>query len=308
MSTQGQDRAAELALEPMRPASPASPFWTGAPRDVREIARHRELLGMLVQRELKSRYKDSSLGFFWTLARPLALLLIYYIVLGQFLGAARMVPSFGIFIFTGLTAWMFFNEIVQAGTGSVVNNAGLVKKIYLPREVFPLSVLGSAAVNFAVMLAILLTATLIQGQFPTGPRWWYLVLSLAVILVFGIAFAMLLSAVNVYLRDIQYLVEIVLLIAFWASPIVYPWRMAQPILAERGLEALYLSNPITLAVLGFQKALWTANDNPPPDYETMLFPDNLGTMLGVALAVGVVFLLLSQRVFARLQGSFAQEL
>lgn len=294
-------RALELAAEPMRPASPPSGFWTGALRDIREVIGRRELLDLLVRRELKSRYKDSSLGFFWSLARPLALLLIYYVALGQFLGAARTIPSFAIFVYTGLTAWTFFNEIVLAGTGSIVGNAALVKKIYLPREVFPLSVLGSAAFNFMIQTGILLAATLVARQFPTGSRWWYFVLGTLVILVYGVALSLVLSAVNVYLRDVQYLVEIVLMVAFWASPVVYSWHLVQPHLAAIGAEGLYLSNPVTLAVLAFQKALWTAGAAEP-------FPTNLAPMLGIAIGAGLVLLWFCQRIFSRLQGSFAQEL
>ncbi|WP_255371603.1 ABC transporter permease [Cellulosimicrobium sp. CUA-896] len=128
----------------------------------------RELLDMLVRRELKARYKDSTLGFVWSLGRPLAMLLIYYVALGQFLGAARSIPQFAVFIYAGLTAWNLFSESLTAGTGSVVANSGLVKKVYLPREVFPLSSIGSALFNFSIQLVILLAATVLVGQFPPG--------------------------------------------------------------------------------------------------------------------------------------------
>src|SRR4051794_24337895 len=98
----------------------------------RVIWGHRELLSMLTRRELKARYKDSTLGFFWSLLLPLALLLIYSIALGQFLGAARSTPDFAIFISTGLTAWGLFSERVTAGTASIVSNGGLIKKVYFP--------------------------------------------------------------------------------------------------------------------------------------------------------------------------------
>lgn len=299
-------RAAALAEQPLRIAGPRPGFLTGTVASVRDVVAHRELLGSLVRRELKSRYKDSTLGFLWTLIRPLAMLLIYWVVLGKFLEAERHIPSFAIFVFCGLTAWGLFSEIVNGGTSSIIANSGLVKKVYLPREVFPLSVVGSSLVNFVVQLAILLTATALTGQFPTGSRWWTGLLAFTVLLVFATAMALLLSALNVFLRDVQYLVDVALLILFWASPIVYSWQLLSDGLAGLGLqggwlERVYLANPMTVVILGFQQTFWVAGDGKPA-------PDDLVARLGVMLAVSLALLWLAQRVFARLQSNFAQEL
>lgn len=301
MTSIHEDRAAALAEQPLRTAGPRLGFASGTLSSVKDILGQRELLGMLVRRELKARYKDSSLGFLWTLMRPIAMLLIYYIALGKFLGAARNIPDFAIFIYTGLTAWGFFAEAVTAGTGSVIANSGLVKKVYLPREVFPLSAIGSALFNFGVQLLILVSATAIVGHFPTGTRWGYFFMGTAILVLFGTALALLLSAWNVYLRDIQYLVEIFVLIFFWVSPIVYSWELFAGEVTSGALRELYLANPITLAVLGFQKAFWVSGDDKP-------FPDDMYTRMSIAILVGVLLLWLCQRVFARLQANFAQEL
>jgi ABC-2 type transport system permease protein len=293
-------RAAALADEPLRIAGPRPGFARGTLSSLRDIHSHRELLGSLVRRELKARYKDSALGFVWSLARPLAMLLIYYVALGQFLGAARDIPDFAVFIYTGLTAWGLFSEAISIGTGSIIANSGLIKKVYLPREVFPLSVIGSSLFNFAIQLVILIGATVMVGAFPTGSRWWYFPLALAVILVWATALVLLLSAVNVYLRDVQYLVEVIIMIMFWASPIVYSWGLVRDHVSG-ALTDLYLANPMTLAVIGFQQTFWVGGDDQP-------VPTHLAERLGIALAVGVVLLWLCQRVFARLQSNFAQEL
>jgi ABC-2 type transport system permease protein len=297
-----RERAVRLAAEPLREAGPRPGFASGTFSSLRDIAAHRELMDFLVRRELKSRYKDSALGFVWSLIRPLAMLLIYYIALGKFLGAARSIPDFAIFIYTGLTAWTLFNEIVTIGTASIVANSGLIKKVYLPREVFPLAVVGSAIFNFVIQLGILLIATVTVGRFPTGSRWWYFALSLAVLLVFATALALFLSAVNVYLRDVGYLVEVALMVGFWGSPVVYSWAQVAKSLAKHGtLEQLYLANPVTLVTIGFQKAFWVSGTGRP-------VPDHLGERLGIALAIGVVLLWVCMRTFARLQANFAQEL
>lgn len=294
-------RTMALADQPLRMAGTRPGLFRGFGSSVQDVWGHRELLGLLVKREIKARYKDSALGFLWSLMRPLAMLMIYYIALGRFLGAARDIPDFAIFIYTGLTAWGLFSESVTTGTGSIVTNSGLIKKVYLPREIFPLASMGSALFNFAIQLVILFVATIIVGSVPTGERWAYLPLSLAVIVVTALGWSLLLSAVNVYLRDIQYLVEIALMIAFWASPIVYSWNLVQNQVASEALQTLYLTNPMTLAIMGFQQTFWVSGDGQP-------VPENLGMMLGLWLLAGLVLAFVAQRVFARLQGNFAQEL
>ncbi|WP_418606715.1 ABC transporter permease [Georgenia sp. SUBG003] len=290
----------ELATQPLRRASPPSGFIIGARDSVVAIWDRRELLGMLVRRELRARYKDSALGFLWTLARPLVSLLIYYVAIGRFLGAERAIPDFAIYVFTGLTVWQLFNEIVANGTASILANDGIVKKIYLPREIFPLATVGSALFNFVIQLAILIVAALTIRGLVLDSRLLYLPAALAVTLVWATAAALVLSAANVYLRDVQYLVEVALMLGFWASPIVYSWQMVDGAVSST-ISQLYLDNPVTIAVLGFQRAVWTA----APEGA---FPEDLALRLLVALAVGLVALVVSQRLFATMQGNFAQEL
>lgn len=267
-------------------------------KSLREILSRRELLGRLVRRDLKSRYKDSSLGLVWTLVRPLTQLLIYYIVIGKFLAAEKNLPGFAIYVFIGLTAYNLFSEMVSSGTASIVNNAGLVKKIYLPREIFPLAAVGGALFNFVIQFAILLSATLVTGQFPISPRLIYLLPGLTVIIIFGTAFALLLSAMNVYLRDVQYLVEVLLLLLLWASPVLYGWSMVRDRVSGILLE-FYTNNPITLGILAFQRSLWLEGKNAQ-------YPDYLLLRLGIATIIGLIFLAFSQRVFSKIQGNFAQ--
>lgn len=295
-------RFARLGNLPLAPVGAS----TGVrPREVvasfQALGRQREMLGLLVRRDLKAKYKDSTLGFFWSLARPLMQLAIYYIVVGKFLGAARGIDNFAIYIFAGLTAMSLFTEIVTSATGSIVVNSGLVKKVYLPREIFPLASVGSALFNFGVQLAILLLATLVLGQFPWHPQLAYAVPAFLILVVYGTAFGLLLSALNVYLRDIQYLVEVAMMLLFWASPIVYSWQMVRDILGPGFALEAYTNNPLTLAVIGFQRAFWLGSDS-------VAQPDNLLWRMLVSLVLGFVLLIATHRVFLRLQGNFAQEL
>lgn len=295
-------RFARLTVTPMRSVGAVSGFGARSfTRTLGDIFRHREMLDLLIRRDLKARYKDSALGFLWALARPLVQLAIYFVVLGHFLGAARGIPDFAVFVFTGLTAMGLFQEIAVGGTGSIIANAGLVKKVYMPRELFPLASAGSALFNFGVQLIVLLIATIVSGNPPLHFDLLYAIPSLAVILVFGLAFALFFSGINVYLRDVQYLVEVATMLLFWMSPVVYSWQMVTGIIQNPVLLQVYTNNPLTLAVIGFQRAFWVAGDE-------LAQPPNLLLRLVVALGVGLVLLLISHRLFLRLQGNFAQEL
>ncbi|MCA1943330.1 MAG: ABC transporter permease [Yonghaparkia sp.] len=289
--------------------------FAGLWRAIRDVVARRELLALLVRRELKARYKDSSLGFLWSLIKPLTMLLIYFVAIGQFLGAARAIPDFAIFVYAGLTLWALYSEIVVTGTQSILANAGLIKKVYLPREIFPLAATGSAFVNFGVQFLILVAAVVVLGQFPLSWNLLYIPVAVAIAAVYGIALALLLSAVNVYLRDIQYLVEVGLLVFFWASPIVYSWSFVVEA-GERSdlpwLESTYLINPMSTAILAFQRGIWAAGSQerviggevvPPQPW-----PVDLDLRLLITFLVGLVLVVIAQRVFSRLQGNFAQEI
>lgn len=297
-----ETRFARLSETPMRSVGAVSGFGLrGFWQSARDVVAHREMLDLLVRRDLKAKYKDSALGFLWALARPLVQLAIYFIVLGHFLGAARGIPDFAIYVFTGLTAMGLFQEIAVGGTGAILANAGLVKKVYMPRELFPLASTGSALFNFGIQLIVLLLATLLMGALPLHIDILYAIPSLLVILVYGLAFALFFSAVNVYLRDVQHLVEVATLLLFWMSPVVYSWQMVTSIITNPVLLEIYTNNPLTLAILGFQRAFWVAGDS-------LAQPSHLLLRLGVALVAGLVLFFVSHRVFLRLQGDFAQEL
>lgn len=295
-------RFAKLSVTPMRSVGVVGGIgFRDVFATVRDVLSHREMLDLLIRRDLKAKYKDSALGFLWALARPLVQLAIYFVVLGHFLQAARGIPDFAVYVFTGLTAMGLFQEIAVGGTGSIIANSGLVKKVYMPRELFPLASTGSALFNFGVQLVVLLIATLLAGGLPVHAGILYAIPSLAVILVYGLAFALFFSAVNVYLRDVQYLVEVGTLLLFWMSPVVYSWQMVSSIITNPLLLEVYTNNPLTLAILGFQRAFWMAGADMPQ-------PADLMVRLLIAILIGLVLLFVSHRVFLRLQGDFAQEL
>lgn len=300
-------RADRIAAEPFETVGQRTPFLAGNLSSIVEIWRHRELLGLLVQREVRARYKNSSLGIVWSLFRPLVQLAIYYFAIGQILGAARAIPDFAVFVFIGLTTWALFAEVVSSGTTSVVTNAALVKKVYLPREIYPLSAVGGALFNFAVQLVVLLAAVLVIAGFPGDARVLLAPFAIVTLVTFATAVGLVLSALNVYLRDTEHLVEIALVILFWASPIVYSYTFVHNILTGSWLEQLYLANPVTVVIIAMQKALWAAGDT-ASGAMAQVWPEYLELRLLVVFLVSILLLWLAQRIFARLQGNFAQEL
>jgi ABC-2 type transport system permease protein len=297
-----KNRMAALAAEPLVVIGAPSSAIRGTGRELRDVFRQREMLGLLVRRDLKARYKDSALGFVWTLVRPLTQLLIYYFVMGQILGAAHGIDNFAIYVFTGLSAYTLFSEIVAGSTGSIVGNSGLIKKVYVPREVFPLASVGAALVNYVIQFGILIAATVVIGVFPFHAGLVYLIPSLLVILVYGAAIGLVLAALNVYLRDVQFVIDVGLMVLLWGSPIVYSYAMVVERLKVDWLLAIYTNNPLTLSVLGMQNAIWLH------DPKDVVYPEHLLLRLGIAFVIGLFCLFGAQRVFSRLQGNFAQEL
>lgn len=268
---------------------------------LRDVFAHREVLNLLIRRDLKARYKDSALGMFWVLIKPLVQLALYFVAIGLFLGASRGIPNFAIFIFTGLTIYGMFSEILSGATQSVTQNGGLIKKVYLPREIFPLASTGSALINSGIQFALLIVASVLSGAFNYSPEALYIIPSVLIVIVYALALGILLSAVNVYLRDMQYLIEVFLMIFMWASPIIYSWGMVAKIIGPGILLEIYTNNPITLAVLGMQRGFWHGTD-------ATVYPDLMLMRMGIAFVVGLILLVVCQRTFNRLEGDFAQSL
>lgn len=298
-------RFERLATLPLRSFEPEKRGIGALWLQIRDIARHRQLLWLLTRRDLQVRYRGSVLGFLWTLIKPLILLATYYVILGQVLGAAKGITNFGIYVFSGLTIYMLFSESLGAAAGSIVGNGGLVKKIYVPREIFPLAAVGGAIFMFAMQLVVLVGAVVLFQQWPDPSGLLFLLPAIALILIYVVAVGLLLSAMNVYLRDVQYITEILLTLMMWGSPIVYSWQMVKGLLVRFNLPdwllEVYTNNPLTLAVLGFHRALWSGGS--PADY-----PPDLAARMAIAGLVGVAFLWAAHWAFQRMQGNLAQEL
>jgi ABC-2 type transport system permease protein len=284
---------------------------SGVFKDIKDLLGTRELLTALLGRELAGQYKGSFLGLGWTLIRPLVMLFIYAVVVGQFLGAARSVEQFAIFIFVGLIFWNLISSSISSGSTSMTVNGALLKKVWFPREVLPLTSFVVSAVNFIVQFGVLILAFLLFNSWPQIGNLLYLIPIF--LIVFPVAFGMSLifSVLNVRFRDTQFIVEVGLILGFWLSPILYPWTFAHQFLAGLPFGAfwqqLYLLNPFGLVVMAAQQALW-----PPMGTEAgkayQFFDSPFATRLWLSVLASWVFLYIAQRIFARMAGTVVVDL
>jgi ABC-2 type transport system permease protein len=301
-------------LDPLDPAAAPS----RAPRDeisarptpwrrAADVWRYRELLGNLTRKELKIKYKNSVLGFVWSLLNPALYLVVFYIVFQVIMKNGQ--PNFAIYLLAGLLPWNLFSAGLAGGTGSIVSNAGLVGKVWFPREILPLASIGAALVHFFLQLLVLFGALLV---FRYPPAWEYLpllVVGLIVLLAFTAAVAVGLAAINVYLRDTQHLLELALLAWFWMTPIVYSYTLMQKV---HLIGNRFLLNPLADITITFQRAIYAkpavkvngVMTNVVPDQSQWWYLRNLG----LVFAASIVIMLVSLWIFGRLEDNIAEEL
>jgi ABC-2 type transport system permease protein len=274
--------------------------------------RSRELFSFLVRKEIKVKYKNSILGFLWSMLNPALTLVVYFLVFKVVL--KNGVPSFAIYLFSGLLVWNLFSSAVGGATSVVVNNGGIVKKVAFPREILAVSTVGSSAVFLFFQSTVMVLFLLVTWHAPAWGELWLLVPALAAVLMFSAALAVFLSAVNVYFRDTQHLVEVLLTVWFWAIPIVYTFHTVQRGIEKYHLAWLYLADPLVPVVLTFQRVLYNVSTYVPPGSTTpvqLLPAHSAGWYAAFDLGVFVVsagLFLVALSVFGRLEGNFAEEL
>ncbi len=268
---------------------------------VAELAESRELFINLTLREIRSKYKRSVLGWTWSLLNPLANMLIFTVVFAFFLSvpAPRGDPSgikvFALFLLGGLLPWNFLNNGMSGSMGALIGNSNLIKKVYFPREVLVASNVASWVVSFLLELAVLAVALLVSGHVVL---LWLLPTLLLVVIetVFVVGLGLLLSVLNVYYRDIQHFIGIVLQIWFYATPIVYPISYVTKALAHHpALFTLYKLNPMVRFVNAYRSCLY---DLRFPAWQDLAY---ITVSAIVMLVLGVV-------VFAALEPKLAEEL
>lgn len=291
----------ELAGQPLR--------HPGHSVGLLELFRWRFLLGLLVKKELRVRYRGSVLGMLWSYVKPAVQLLVYYLAMGQFLGLGRSIPGYVIYLFSGMVMINFFNEILSNTTRSIIFNAPLVGKIYLPRELFPVSSLWVAFVHVVPQIVVLIIGALLMGWRPgilnlAGGLVALLMVGL-VALGIGLAFA----AFDVYFRDAENLIELLMMVAIWVSPVFYQWHMVADVLPG-WLFTIYRVSPLAMGVELSHYCFWMPVEGVIPVglHARDLMAPNQMTMAALSAVIAGVILVTGQLIFHRLEGKFAQEL
>lgn len=273
----------------------------GASRGLIEVFRYRYLLRLLLKKGVSTRYHGSVLGWVWSYIRPAAQFLMYYVVIGIILGATRGLELFPIYLFSGIVAVNLFNEALRNSTSAIVDNRSLIRKIFLPRELFPISAIGVAIIHFLPQTALLLVITLFLGWTIGWMQVLAFILGMTIIVLFALGLGLFFGAVNVAYRDAKNFVDLILMFATWASPVLYSFEMVKE-RAPDWLYQIYMLNPMTVGVELFHEAFWVPVVTDPVRPEGM----PLFILWGFLIALGTF--VLGQFVFRKLEGSFAQHL
>ena len=271
-----------------------------APATLGELWKSRELLANLASKELKVRYKSSALGFLWSLVTPLLMTGVFTVVFAKFLRISLGEGNFATFFLGGYLVWQFFANSVNASVGAIVGNGALVKKVYFPREVLPLSLVLSQGVH--LLLALLATAPLFVYYRGFHPELLpAIALGLVLLGAFTAGVSMLFAAANVTFRDLQELVQVLFLAWFYGTPVIYPLFFVEANAAA--FVPLIRLNPMTWYVELFHRLLYgvaTTGENPPPSMPDLTTWLVCAAWAAVALAVGYA-------LFQRRAVTFAKE-
>lgn len=225
--------------------------------NLKELYKYRELLLVLTQKELKVRYKQTALGITWAILQPLALMLIFTLVFSYFTQINSDGIPYPLFSYVALLPWTFFQTAVQFGSMSVVNNSGLVTKIWFPREILPLSNVLAALIDFAVA-GILLILLLAYYQSPISIHLLWILLLIPLQLIIATGLALLTSALVVIFRDLKFIIPLALQIMFYITPVIYSINA----IPDRFFK-LVLANPLTGLVDSYRQIILFSQ---PPNF------------------------------------------
>lgn len=259
---------------------------------------HRELITTLAWKSVVVRYKQAYLGLAWTVAKP-AMMMAIFTVMRSFIGIDSGSVPYPVLAYCALMPWMFFQESASEGVNSVVGNAHLIKKVYFPREIFPFTAVVTKLVELGINLAIVLLLMAWYGILPGVQALWVPLLVLYTVLV-ALTVALIGAAINVHFRDVGQMLPLLMSLAMYLSPVIYPLALVKQRLLTQGmageygpwLYTLYTANPLAGIIDAFQRVLLA---NQPPDLQAML----------PGLVLVAVCLPLSYLFFKRAESHFA---
>lgn len=272
-----------------------------------DVFRRRYVLRLLVRKEIRVRYQNSPIGFVWSYVKPAVRFAMYYWIIGLLLGP-RALENRPLHIFSGMIMVQFFSDALSSGTKSVVRNKALVRKISMPREMFPVASISVSFYHMIPMYVIALLGCLLTGWHPDLFAFVAAALAFLIIMVWGLGVALMLSAMNVYFRDLSNIVDVLQTILTWTTPMIYPFSAVKQRLQGTFVYDLYLASPLSNAVLLNDRAIWLPSVSNRALAERTELPGHLFERGALMLVIGLGFLWLAQRVFTRLENRFAEQL
>lgn len=253
---------------------------------LKELYQYREFLKTNVKKDIRGKYKGSFLGVLWSFINPLLTALVYAIVFPFILKGSQ--DNYVTFIVIAILPWNWFTTVISQGTFCILANAGIIKKVYFPREILPISTATSGLVNFLISTPIILMFLLFSG---IGFNKYILFLPVIAIIQYllTLAIIMITSAINVYIRDAEYIINFFVTMLFYATPVLY----SADLFPKQFRQFLYL-NPMTTIINGYRDIFY---------YKQM--PDYLA--LGIVFIISILLLLLGFKIFRKLEKGFAEE-
>ena len=254
----------------------------------KEIFLYREMIYNLVHRELRGKYKGSVLGFAWTFINPLLQLGVYTIVFSYIMRAG--VEDYYLFLFVALIPWIFFSVSVSAGAGCIRAQGNMVKKIYFPREVIPISFVASQFVNMLLSFLVVFAVILISGKGFNFEAFLFLPLIMIIEFLMATGLTMIISGFAVYFRDIEHFITIIVLLWQFLTPVMYDLK-----LVPDELLSIYRLNPMTPIIVAYRDILY---------YKQI---PQVNSLISASLFAVVIFVL-GFIIFGKLKEHFAEEL
>ena len=251
-----------------------------------ELYHYRELLKTNIQKEIRGKYKGSFLGVIWSFLNPLLMVVVYAIVFPYIMRVQQ--ENYLIYLITGIIPWIFFTTVVTSGCNCVWINGGIIKKVYFPREILPISVVGAALINFLISCIIILIFVILGN---VGISFYLLWLPIIAIIqsIFSLGLLFILSAINVYIRDIEYIVAFFTNLLFYATPIIYNMDM----LPDK-FKMLMNYNPMAHFINAYRNIFYYKTN---PDLYSLIF----------IFCFSLIILIVGYSVFNKLEKGFAEE-
>ena len=253
----------------------------------KELYQYRELLKTNVKKDIRGKYKASFLGVLWSFINPLLQVVVYWIVFPYIMRVQT--DNYLIFLICGIIPWTWFTTSITNGTTCITNNANLIKKVYFPREILPISIVTSGLINFLISCLIIVLFVLFGG---VGLSWHLIFLPLVIIVqyIISLSLVFLLSAFNVYVKDVEYMVVFLLNLFFYATPILYSSEMFSGWFAW-----VFKLNPLAHLINAYRDIFYVHQ-----------VPQILNLL--ILLVGGLIVLILCYIVFKKLEKRFAEEI